>query len=357
MVDTDSALHTSARPQLRRRDHVLTVVFGLWMVIGLFLDGWAHDNGKPESFFTPWHAVLYSGFIAAGIAALLVTWRSRRPGVAWRDSLPQGHGVTLLGLSLFAVGAVGDLVWHEVLGIEVGVEALLSPTHLLLLVGGLVALSGPFRSAWRAPRSEDPTTSRAFLPTVLSLVMLTAIVAFFLLYLSPFSNDAAGHGFERIAGAPHEHPSADLGELQQLLGVASILMTSVILAVPAFMVVRRWGPPRGTFVVLFGATLALFVGLDEFAHPALLLVGPIAGVVVEVVLRRAPALVALPVGMAALWLSYFGLYALQTGAVQWSAELWAGTTFLAALLTAAIGLLTLPLPGYARDPGDQAGGR
>lgn len=41
------------------------VVFGIWMIIGLFLDGWSRNQDKPETFFTPWHGVLYSGFGAA----------------------------------------------------------------------------------------------------------------------------------------------------------------------------------------------------------------------------------------------------------------------------------------------------
>jgi hypothetical protein len=32
----------------------------VWVVAGLYLDGWAHNHGKvDETFFTPWHAVLY----------------------------------------------------------------------------------------------------------------------------------------------------------------------------------------------------------------------------------------------------------------------------------------------------------
>lgn len=37
------------RPALTGRDRTVAVVFGLWMVIGLFLDGWAHDNSKPAT--------------------------------------------------------------------------------------------------------------------------------------------------------------------------------------------------------------------------------------------------------------------------------------------------------------------
>src|SRR3546814_9496965 len=76
------------RPSLNPRERTVAVAFGIWMVVGLFLDGWAHDNNKPESFFTPWHGVLYSGFAAATLAAVLVAARSRTSDRPWRETLP-----------------------------------------------------------------------------------------------------------------------------------------------------------------------------------------------------------------------------------------------------------------------------
>jgi hypothetical protein len=56
---------------------------------GVFLDGWAHTHGRvDDTFFTPWHAVLYSGFLA--MAVLLVgraAWGVAREGVAWRRAM------------------------------------------------------------------------------------------------------------------------------------------------------------------------------------------------------------------------------------------------------------------------------
>jgi hypothetical protein len=45
---------------------------GTWLMIGLFVDGWAHNNlGEAlETSFTPWNAVFYSGFAAAVPVAL-----------------------------------------------------------------------------------------------------------------------------------------------------------------------------------------------------------------------------------------------------------------------------------------------
>src|SRR5262245_57613784 len=82
--------------------------FGTWMVAGLFVDGWAHEHQKPETFFTPWHALLYSGF---GAAVLWFMYQGRRGRGASVDRL------TLAGFLLFGASAVGDFAWHTLFGI------------------------------------------------------------------------------------------------------------------------------------------------------------------------------------------------------------------------------------------------
>lgn len=332
---------TVQRQRLTRRDRVLGVVFGVWMIAGLFLDGWAHDNNKPETFFTPWHGLLYSGFVAAGGTALAVALRHRRPGVPLRETLPMGHGLTMVGLVVFAASAVGDLIWHELLGVEVGIEALLSPTHLGLLAGGLIALSAPVRDAWR-DSSAEPASLREFLPTVLCLALLAALVGFFLMWLSPFVNDAAGQAFARLPDATHTHPTSDLAESNQLLGLASILMTTVVLSVPMQLTLRRWRPPMGAFRVLLGFVVFLFLGLGEFSELPVLGGALLAGWVADHVARRRRDWLVSAAAMAVLWASYFAAYQLFMGGVRWAPELWSGAIVLSALLAAGIGLLAAP---------------
>lgn len=98
------------------------MVFGQWLVVGLFVDGWAHNNDKPESFFTPWHGLLYSGFVAT---AAWMTWLVAcgvRRGAAVGDAVPLGYGPGLVGVAVFALGGVVDAVWHQVFGFEVDLE-------------------------------------------------------------------------------------------------------------------------------------------------------------------------------------------------------------------------------------------
>ncbi len=65
---------------------------------GAFLDNWAHAHiATLDTFFTPWHGVLYSGY-AACAAVLEVRW-------VREGSLPDGYGLSVAGCALFAVGA------------------------------------------------------------------------------------------------------------------------------------------------------------------------------------------------------------------------------------------------------------
>ena len=131
-----------------RFDWIVSVLCTI-LVGGIYLDGWAHAHGKVDgTFFTPWHAVLYSGFAIAGAFLVLNLLRNRVKGYPWLEALPPGYSISLLGVIIFAVGGVLDLIWHILFGIEMNVDALLSPTHLMLALGVVLMVTGPLRAAW-----------------------------------------------------------------------------------------------------------------------------------------------------------------------------------------------------------------
>ncbi len=179
MTSTKAAAGDNARAVPHRYDLVV-MLLALWMVGGVFIDGWAHINlpATKESFFTPWHGVLYSGFaaVSAWMAAPIMRDRSR----TLVQRVRPGYGLGFVGLVVFGAGGIGDALWHEVFGIEVGIDALLSPTHLMLLTGGLLVLTSPLRAAWHG----DETAPRlsTFLPALLSVILTTALLAFFFAY-------------------------------------------------------------------------------------------------------------------------------------------------------------------------------
>src|SRR5262249_25880734 len=142
-----------------------------WLVGGLFLDGWAHNHFRNlETFFTPWHGVLYSGFAASAACLGAGAVRGWSEGRAWRDALPPGYALSLLGVALFLIAGLADMVWHTLLGVEVSIEGLLSPVHLFLAFSGSLILTGPLRSLWR--RSAEAPGWRLALPALFSLASL-----------------------------------------------------------------------------------------------------------------------------------------------------------------------------------------
>ncbi len=210
----------SASVERSRRDEIAVVVFGSWMVFGLYLDGWAHRAQKPETFFSPWHGVLYSGFVAAVLYFATVGRNSPIP----RDK------IVSRGFFLFVAGAIGDGIWHEVFGIEVNLETLLSPTHLALMIGGICMVSGPLRIALRDP-DEKAASFRSFLPTILSLTLPIGVVTFFTMYVSAFLVGALGD------------PSGATNNFQASFAIGAVLISTAVMVGPTLAVVRRWQTP------------------------------------------------------------------------------------------------------------------
>lgn len=260
MMDVDVKLTT---PAVRGaiipatgREHLGTVLFGLWMTIGLFLDGYFHQNldTAGESFLTPWHAVVYSGFIAS--ALWLAGMARRRGGVAdWRfSSLPPGYRGAGVGLVLFALGAAGDSAWHTAFGVERGIDALLSPTHLLLFAGLFLILMSPVRAAHAVPTAPPARWMIAG-----SVITATALVGFFL-------NFAWGLGISALARV-HYNPVTDAGETAIIAGVASTLVTTAVLFSAARLLLAAGSVPTGALAALFGSVaLLVSAAFDEDAE-------------------------------------------------------------------------------------------
>lgn len=232
-----------------------------WMVGGIWLDAWAHHVITLETFFTPWHAVLYSGM--AGVAAILVASgvRGGRPSLGWYAALPRAYRLSLIGVALFAVGGAADAVWHTLLGVEVDLEALVSPPHLLLGTGGLLIVSGPMRAAWTADGRSRSLHWPDALPPLLSLALTISVLAFFTTFANPFSLPlAAAHPPPALVT---DVAATDLrGALGQSLGIASVLVQSGLVVGGRVLALRRWVPPIGAFTLV----LSVGLGLSTLPH-------------------------------------------------------------------------------------------
>ena len=339
----DGASPRASRPQ--HHYDLVTMILALWMVGGVFIDGWAHINlpSTKETFFTPWHGVLYSGFaaVAAWMAAPLL--RSRPPRVA---AVRRGYGLAFVGLIIFGAGGVGDGIWHEIFGIEVGIDALLSPTHLMLLTGGILVLTSPLRAAWLGPATSPNLGT--FFPVVLSVTLTTSLLAFFFAYgwggldLTPAAAVPEAALDEHAAG----HREA---ELLIAAGILARLLTTVLLIGPLLLVTRRWRTPAGTATIFFTTVSALLFVLSDEASIALLAAPLLAGVAADAWIGKFGR----PVepqwwayGLAAatafvLWSAHFAAMAATHG-IGWTPELWGGAIVLAVLTAVGMALLAFP---------------
>ncbi len=170
-------------------------------------------------------------------------------------------------MAVFAAGGVADLAWHEVFDVEASLDALLSPSHLVLFAGGQLILTGPLRARWATGSAACPAGAWV---AVGSLILATALAAFFLLYVSAFIRDAPLQAFRQLPG---EHSRHDAAELPAVAGLASYLVTTALLVVPVLLLVRRARPPRGAVTLLVVTVGGLSVLVVEFPCPA------VAGVV------------------------------------------------------------------------------
>lgn len=166
-------------------------VLAIALISGLNLDIWAHAHGRvDQSFFTPWHAVLYGSMALNGIVLGIVAARNvlyhRYP---LRRSLPAGYGLSLIGVIVFAIGGGLDLLWHTLFGIEEDIQALLSPTHLLLAVSAALILTGPIRSAAIRLRREQRPSWATHGPLVLSIAATLTLLGFFTQYAHPLYSE------------------------------------------------------------------------------------------------------------------------------------------------------------------------
>ena len=173
-------------------------------------------------------------------------WR----GATLREALPRGYNLSLVGVLLWFIGGPGDLIWHTLFGIEQNVEALYSPTHLLLALGIFLAVSGPLRAAYYRS-GDDLRRLIDQLPMILSLTFTLSVLTFFIMIGHPLSN---------LWGTPWSHGD----EAQGMLG---IMLDTAILMGAILLIVRQWTLAPGALTIVFAVNAILMGFLFCGAYP------------------------------------------------------------------------------------------
>ena len=335
-------------------------LLSIWFVGGIFLDGWAHENGKVDStFFTPWHAVLYSGFGVVAAFIGWVLWRNLSRGLTWQEALPAGYHLSAWGVVIFGFGGMGDLIWHTLFGIEADLAALLSPTHLVLAIGAALVAIGPLNAAWK--RTESSSTWSGWLPALLSLTFFLSVLGFFTQYAHPtvvpagisFTHGTAetpsGEAASAATTAEAENNLKEMEIVIQVWGLISIFLQTGILMAFLLLVVRRWQLPFGSLTWVFTLhTLLMLTQPDHEVFWPVAFVAVLAGLICDVLLRVLRPTTrpqnfrwfafAVPVVYYSL---YFLCIQLVIG-IHWVVHLWTGAIVMAGIIGLLVSYLVLP---------------
>lgn len=152
----------------------LVAIAGIWVIAGLYVDGRAHLTEPLETFFTPWHALVYSGGAFAALVFAITSFRNVRQGYPFLCSLPEGYQQILVAAPVGVLGGVLDLLWHLRFGLEQGIDTLVSPTHMILIGAIFFVFAGPVRSAI----IRKPATLVGQLPALLGMAVVTGTILF-----------------------------------------------------------------------------------------------------------------------------------------------------------------------------------
>jgi hypothetical protein len=337
----------------------------LLLMGGVIQDGWAHAHRLvDQSFLTPWHAMLYSMVTLSGIVLGSFAVRNTFAGYPAVRSLPYGYSLALLGVVVFSAGGVFDLWWHTLFGIETGVIGLISPSHLVLAVSGMLGFSGPIRSIARQYGREEGGW-RKLGPMIFALLAALTALGFFSAYAQPIEDGFIAATIQRHQGAPPvaspssgEGASAatvsslEHGRVGLSLAEAANLLQAVLLTGILLIAVRRWRVPFGTFaVVLTLFALAMATQTDAYydAFPALL-----TGILADVAIVRFGSSVRNGAGFYAFAFAlpavFFATYLIATIVAGGSGTAWPPNMLVASPLLAGVaGLLVAfcyqpPLP-------------
>jgi len=113
---------------------ILATTGAFLQIGGTSWDVTSHLLQRPESFFTPSHAVLHAGVgmltIPAGIGGILLL----RNKELRTKSFATAFKLLIIGSGIALVAGPADFWWHQTFG----VDGLLSPTHLTLATGMLI---------------------------------------------------------------------------------------------------------------------------------------------------------------------------------------------------------------------------
>lgn len=323
-------------------------LFALLLTVGLWMDIWSHNSfGPDQSVLNEYHMLFYGAGAAMGGLLAFVHFRSLAAHIPWAHSLPRGYGYAAMGLLIFGVAGVFDLVSHALWGFETNVEALLSPSHIGLFIGWFVISTGAVRAALNRRGQETLSLGRS-LPVLIGLSGAMSALTTIILYGSIIGNTPYALQIMRM----------DREWLGYTVGILGQFVQTGIIAGLVIWLAAHFRLPKGAFTVLYLLYSGLMFIFSQQIDTVLTLV--IAGVLTDVAyallvpsLQERGRLRAfgflLPV---ILWGTYYLFYIVTNmgGGVWFTPYVWVGSVVQSGFIGFFVAyLMTLERPAVERN--------
>ncbi len=164
---------------------IVSTLGSFMQISGASWDITSHLLNQPDSFFTPSHAMLYTGIgliaISAGVGSYLLR---RKKKINQYHSISLSFKLLITGSILSLIAGPLDYLWHQ----NFGLDGLLSPTHIFLATGMLINSFAVFIGLYGVMHniSHGKKLAKIFLIPCLCSLWFTSIWYVFIFVL-PFS--------------------------------------------------------------------------------------------------------------------------------------------------------------------------
>jgi len=165
---------------------IVSTLGSFMQISGASWDITSHLLNQPDSFFTPSHAMLYTGIglisISAGVGSYIL--RRRKKKIKQYNSISLSFKLLIIGSFLSLIAGPLDYLWHQ----SFGLDGLLSPTHITLATGMLINSVAVFIGLYGIMNniSHRKKLAKIFLIPCLCSLWFTSIWYVFIFVL-PFS--------------------------------------------------------------------------------------------------------------------------------------------------------------------------
>ena len=265
--------------------------------------------------------------------------------VAWRRSgdaqsaVPDGYGLSVVGLFTFLGGIVVNGWWFAAFGPDFGVPAIFRLPNLLEIAGGVLIVVGPLRaSATRGELMAGPTA-------LWSAVLLLAAVTFFTQFDHPYIDQYAAIGGVQL---PDPRSPFDLfNNREEILGALGLMMQTAAVIGVILWTLRQNRLPAGSLTVML--TVTAFLAATQLGHYSMVLVGLVVGALADVALLltrpRADRVVNLYLFAVVVGAVLSGVYLVVIGVspgTWWPPDMTYGTVLACAIVGGLVSYVLFP---------------